>query len=633
MALYDAEEKSILIVEDTPITLSVLHRTLEECGYRICPALNAEVALNFIEKFLPDLILLDIMMPGIDGYELCRRLKREDRTRDIPVIFLSALDGTLDKLKAFEAGGVDYISKPFQAEEVLMRVKTHLKLCSAQQRLQQQNAQLQQEIHERKRMEQHLRRLEKAIETTEIGITISDPDGMILYTNPADAKMHGYQTQEIIGQSSSIFSGGKQHDQPQEQAPEDFEAILPNTKRIRQNRRKDLSEFPAELISSPIYDNQGKYLGRVTVCEDISERRQAEQDLQRAKEHAEAANRAKSIFLANMSHELRTPLNSILGFSQLILNRSAQDEETLSFLRTIKSSGEHLLNLINDVLDYSKIEALRTSLNISNFDLFHLLDDVVHMFRLKIQQHPQLRIVFDRDEDVPQYVHTDEVKLRQVLINLLHNAVKFTEQGTISLNVTCGNKTEEKMSVMVSAEQAVSSSEIRLYFELKDTGIGIAPEEMGNLFEAFVQTSAGKRFYGGTGLGLPISRKFVQLMGGDISVSSRPAEGSLFAFTILCHKGRPPDESERNLNLLLMQDKTQPPLPRCLSDAEMQESLAALDPELLRAFEHALVTADISEIRLILEQIGGRNSVLRDRLHTLVENFDYVKILKLLGAP
>ena len=229
-------------------------------------------------------------------------------------------------------------------------------------------------------------------------------------------------------------------------------------------------------------------------------------------EAAEAANRAKSEFLASMSHELRTPLNAILGFSQVMVRDSSLTGEHQQHLGIINRAGEHLLSLINDILEMSQIEAGHTTLNQSSFDLIRLLENLKDMFFLKAESQ-NLSLLFEWSEELPQCVKTDAGKLRQVLINLVGNAIKFTRQGEVKVRVS-------------------QSDNNYLHFEVGDTGEGIAPEEMEKLFQPFEQTQTGKKAKQGTGLGLPISRQFVQLMGGEIRVNSTIGVGSTFAFDI-----------------------------------------------------------------------------------------------------
>ncbi|MBW4542713.1 MAG: PAS domain S-box protein [Myxacorys chilensis ATA2-1-KO14] len=243
-------------------------------------------------------------------------------------------------------------------------------------------------------------------------------------------------------------------------------------------------------------------------------RHKAEADLRIAKEAAEAANIAKSTFLANMSHELRTPLNAILGFAQLMERDVALSDRQRNSLAIINRSGEHLLSLINDVLEMSKIEAGRTTLNLVAFDLHYLLQTLHEMFLIRTKAK-RLSLDFEIASDLPQYITADESKLRQVFINLLTNAVKFTDTGSIKL---CAN--------------SIDPLTLTLRFEVHDSGCGIAPNEIDGLFRPFIQTSSGLQIREGTGLGLTISRRFVQLMGGDIQVKTALGKGSTFSFDL-----------------------------------------------------------------------------------------------------
>ncbi|MGK7954037.1 MAG: PAS domain S-box protein [Crocosphaera sp.] len=350
-------------------------------------------------------------------------------------------------------------------------------------------------------------------------ISIDEKQKITLFNHAAE-EIFGYVSEEVLGKPFNLLVPSRftndhyQHINNFKNTPEIARQM--GGRRPVFGQRKDGTEFLAEVSISKI-KLRGKTIF-TAIIRDITERKQAEEALKKAKEQADAANCAKSEFLASMSHELRTPLNAILGFTQVMQRDQTLKEEHKQNLDIIGRSGEHLLELINDILEMTKIEAGRTTFNKTQFDLCRLLDNIESMLHLKAEEK-NLQLFFETSSDLPQYIETDEGKLRQVLINLLGNAIKFTQEGGVILRVKTSRTEDDNQGIILT-------------FEVEDTGPGIAAEEVDQLFEAFGQTETGRNSNEGTGLGLPISRKFIQLMGGEISISSILGQGSLFSFTI-----------------------------------------------------------------------------------------------------
>ncbi|HEY9627307.1 MAG TPA: PAS domain S-box protein [Coleofasciculaceae cyanobacterium] len=399
---------------------------------------------------------------------------------------------------------------------------------------------VQQDITDRKlaEVEQDAQKafLRQVIDTVPNIIFAKNKGGRILIVNQAGADAHDTTVEAMLGKRETDFNPNFSATQLKE--------FLTVNHQVMQTRQPhtNLSQIIVtatgatrwyQTVINPLIDVEGQVTGIVGATTDVTELKQVEQDLQQAKESAEAANRAKSTFLANMSHELRTPLNVILGFAQVMYREPMLTPEHQENLQIIRRSGDHLLSLINDVLDLSKIEAGHITLDESNVDLIDLLRSLEQMFGQRAEAKG-LQLRLELAANLPQYVTIDVNKLRQVLINLLGNAIKFTKQGKIALQARIVEPVGDQFSTL---------SQPFIRFEVNDTGIGIDPAELETIFSAFVQAQAGKISPDGTGLGLTISRQFVQMMGGDIAVQSTLGQGSTFTFTIPVHLGRSADVS------------------------------------------------------------------------------------------
>jgi PAS domain S-box-containing protein len=531
----------ILVVDDEPINIEVVKSQLANKHYSLTTASNGKEALALLEQNSFDLVLLDIMMPGMSGYEVCERLRQQYPQDQLPVLMLTAKNQIADLLQGFRSGANDYLTKPFVKDELVARVELQLKLKDAVFKL---------AVSEKKYRSIYNEALE--------GIFQISLDGE-LTGNPAMAKILGYQSPEDLSRSITSVSSQLFFD------PKDHQSMIKSLK-----SKGSLSQYETQLVkknNTPIWcsakineitGSDGRTIRWEGLLDDISDQKQAEEallqayqdieikidqrttelqksnkKLSQAKEQALITAKAKSDFLANMSHEIRNPMNGVIAATDLALELHP-DEKMEKFLSIIRSSGDALLSIVNDILDISKLEANKLALEHRPFNLNELIKNLANMFsaRLARQRHPVELITFI-DPELPEILVGDQTRIQQILSNLLSNAVKFTKEGYIFLDVTLlGNM----------------GSKIDLEFQVKDTGIGMKDTYLKELFEPFTQASIStSRLYGGTGLGLHISKKLTDMMNGQLRAESQIDKGTQFFFSLCAEV---PHESDKAVTVL-----------------------------------------------------------------------------------
>ncbi len=485
----------ILAIDDTPENLALLSQMLRERGYKVRSVTKGSTALRGAKAAPPDLILLDVKMPEMNGYEVCHHLKADDRTRNIPVIFISALGDVFDKVRAFQAGGVDYITKPFQVEEVLARLNTHLTIRNLQIQLQAQNAQLQQEIAEKTAAED---KFAKVFRTCPNPIAIATyQEGHLLEVNKSFLQMSGYTEVEVIGKDlNQIYSLS---------AFEQYDRALQKCQSQGFIRNQELEfktksgQIKTVLLSLELIELGGTKC-TIQIMNDITERKRLENE-----------------FISLVSHELRTPMTSTIGALDLL--NSAQlgtlSDRGKQILQVAIRNTERLIRLVNDILDLERMKSGKIAIEPVQCDLQSLLVQATETMQAMAEK-AQVKLLL---EDCTVSMRLDPDRILQTLTNLLSNAIKFSEPGgTVKLTANIDGD--------------------RCQIEVADTGRGIPADKLQSIFERFQQVDASdSRSKGGTGLGLAICRHIVERHNGKIWVQSVLGQGSTF-YVSLPLKGR-----------------------------------------------------------------------------------------------
>ncbi|MBN1815879.1 MAG: response regulator [Sedimentisphaerales bacterium] len=423
-------------------------------------------------------------------------------------------------------------------------------------------------------------RLSLHFDQTPLGVIEWNKDYEILRWNPAAEKIFGYSRNEAIGRRGTDLIVPEKE---QEKVFAVWKDLLENrggTKSTNINRTKNGRMLVCEWHNTPLVDEDGNIVAVASLVHDVTREQEAAKQLEQSKILAEEANRTKSLFLANMSHEIRTPMNAILGFGDLLAEEPLTSSQ-LQYVETIRSSADNLLGIINDILDLSKVEAGQLKIEYEPCNLSRILTAIESLLRPRAQGK-SIHFAVHRKKNVPERIVTDPLRLQQCLVNLIGNAIKFTERGHVF--------------VRVSLEQNDPRPWLR--FDIEDTGIGIAPDRLEAIFESFTQAD-GKttRQFGGTGLGLTITRRLAEMMGGIVSVSSRLGEGSVFSFQIPLLAETTNDPSPEN------EDSSRP------SEDQSQKSIP-------RFCGHLLVAEDVPVnqmfIRSVLERLGLTVTVVQD---------------------
>ena len=535
-----ANSIKILLVDDLPENLFALEVILANNNYSCVKANSGNEALKILlheQDFA--IILIDVQMPEMDGFETVELIRQIEKLQHVPIIFLTAsMDNSVQVFKGYEAGAVDYMIKPLSPEILKAKVAVFVDLYKKNQELLVQAEKLKKlntELKAQKLLSEYSLSL---IEASHDPLFAINAEGKITDMNNASVNVTGISREKLIGTDFVDYFTEPQ--KAREVYQNVFEkGFVTDSLLILRHTNGKLTDV---LFNGSIYrDVKENVLGVVMVARDVTDQRRIATELIEArifaelatkiaeeeKRNAEAATgiaknavKAKQQFLSNMSHEIRTPMNAIIGFTKVVLKTDLTAKQK-EYLSAIKISGDALIVLINDILDLAKVDAGKMTFEYVPFKLAASISAMLHVFETKIQEK-NLELVTEYDSNIPKVLLGDPVRLHQIILNLVSNAIKFTSKGKITVKVQLLDEDEESCKVE---------------FAISDTGIGIEESKIDTIFDDFQQATSGtSRLYGGTGLGLAIVKQLVEPQGGTVSVKSKIDEGSTFSFVLRFQK-------------------------------------------------------------------------------------------------